>query len=115
MFAPMAWGVRWYLVGSVVLGLFGVLAGCSGGFFAQREPWRHEAEVQCLSSGAVKESEGIVRINTISGPGVCGAEFPLRVSILGDSAPLGFADDPRPPAALPYPGAPRWPVRPADG
>jgi hypothetical protein len=111
----MAWGVRWYLVGSIVLVLLGVLAGCSGGFFAQREPWRYEAEVQCLNSGAFREGEGIVRINPINGPGVCGADFPLKVSQLGESPPLQFADDPRPPAPLPYPGAPRWPVRPAEG
>jgi hypothetical protein len=110
----MAWGVRWYLVGSIVLGPLGVLAGCSGGFFAQREPWRHEAEVQCLNSGTVTEGDGIVRINSISGPGICGADFPLKISMLGESAPLGFGDDLRPPAPLPYP-APRWPVRPGNG
>src|SRR5262245_59849148 len=80
----MAWGVRWYLGGCVALGLFGVLAGCSGGgFFAEREPWRRDAEVQCINTGAVKESAGIVRIKSISGPGMCGADFPLRVSVLG--------------------------------
>src|SRR4030095_17089711 len=112
----MAWGVRWYLVGSVVLGLLGVLAGCSGGgIFAEREPWRHEAEVQCLSSGAVKEGAGIVRIKSIRGPGVCGADFPLKVSVLAESTVLGFGDDPRPPGAIPR-GAPagaaqpRWPI-----
>ena len=77
----MAWGVRWYLVGSIVLGLLGALAGCSGGgFFAEREPWRHEAEVQCLNTGVVKEGAGIVRIRPIQGPGGCGADFPLKVS-----------------------------------
>ena len=85
----MAWGVRWYRVGSIILGLLGVLAGCSGGgFFAEREPWRHEAEVQCLNMGAVKESAGIVRIRPIRGPGMCGADFPLKVSTLGESGPL---------------------------
>ena len=83
----MAWGVRWYLVGSVVLGVLGVLAGCSGGnMFAEREPWRHEAEAQCINSGAVKEGAGMVRIKAISGPGVCGADFPLKVSALGEGA-----------------------------
>ena len=44
-----------YLVGSFVLVS---LAGCGRGFFqsAEREPWRAEAEVACLKSGAVKES-----------------------------------------------------------
>jgi len=111
----MAWGVRWYLVGSVVA--LGVLAGCSGGgFFAQREPWRHDAEVDCLNSGAVREGAGIVRINPIRGPGMCGADFPLKVSILGESAALGYNDDLRPPAAIPGgAGAPRWPIaKPGD-
>jgi hypothetical protein len=107
----MAWGVRWYLVGSVVLGVLGLLAGCSGGgWFAEREPWRHEAEVQCLESGAVRESAGIVRIKAIRGPGMCGADFPLKVSMLGEGGPLGYTDDPRPPGAIPGGAAPsRWP------
>jgi hypothetical protein len=112
----MAWGVRWYLVGSIILGLLGVLAGCSGGgFFAEREPWRHEAEVQCLNTGAVKESAGIVRIRPIRGPGMCGADFPLKVSILGESGPLGYSDELRPPGDIPRGAAPpRWPIRPAE-
>jgi extensin-like protein len=109
----MARGVRWYLIGLGGFGVLGVLAGCSGGgFFAQREAWRHEAEVQCLNSGAVKEAAGIVRIKAISGPGMCGADFPLRVSMLGESAALGYSDDPRPPGAIPNGSAPsRWPIR----
>src|SRR5919109_4875452 len=115
----MAWGVRWYLVGSGVLGLLGVLAGCSGGYmFAEREPWRREAEVECLNSGAVKEGAGIVRIKSISGPGACGADFPLRVSSLGESTALGFSDELRPPGAIPGTtgSAPaRWPMgRPGE-
>src|SRR5262249_60569339 len=109
----MAWGVRWYLVGSVAA--LGVLAGCSGGgFFAQRELWRHDAEVDCLNSGAVREGAGIVRINPIRGPGMCGADFPLKVSILGESAPLGYSDDLRPPATIPSGASPRWPIAKPD-
>ena len=97
----MAWGVRWYLVGSVVLGVLGVLAGCSGGnLFAEREPWRHEAEVQCINAGAVKEGAGIVRIKAINGPGMCGADFPLQgVGRSARARSLGFSDDLRPPGA----------------
>jgi len=107
----MAWGVRWYPVG--VLSVLGVLAGCSGGnIFVEREPWRHDAEVQCLNTGAVKESAGVVRIKEIRGPGMCGADFPLKVSLLGESTPLGYTDDPRPPSAIPRGAAPqRWPIR----
>ncbi|MEH6949780.1 extensin family protein [Nitrobacter sp. NHB1] len=101
--------VALYLVGSVVLVS---LAGCGRGFFqtAEREPWRAKAEVACLKSGEVKESAELVRIRPISGPGICGAEFPLKVSALGESPAYGFADeDIRPPASIGR-NQPRWPV-----
>jgi hypothetical protein len=105
----MTRGVRLYLVGSFVLVS---LAGCGRGFFqsAEREPWRAEAEIACLKSGAVKETPELVRIDPISGPGVCGAEFPLKVATLGESSgSFGFADDDlRPPGLIG--NQPRWPV-----
>jgi hypothetical protein len=104
----MTRGVRLYLVGSIVLVS---LAGCGRGFFqAEREPWRAEAEAACLKSGAVKESADIVRISPISGPGVCGAEFPLKVAAIGEAgSSYGFADEElRPPA--PIGNQPRWPI-----
>lgn len=105
----MTRGVRLYLVGSLVLVS---LAGCGRGLFqtAEREPWRAEAEAACLKSGAVKESADLVRIDPISGPGVCGAEFPLKVAALGEgSSAYGFADDSlRPPASVG--NQPRWPI-----
>src|SRR5689334_2558913 len=107
----MTRGVRLYLVGSFVLVS---LVGCGRGFFsAEREPWRAEAEIACLKSGAVKEGPDLVRIEPISGPGMCGAEYPLKVAALGESAgSFGFADDSlRPPAAIG--NQPRWPVNPA--
>ena len=96
-----------YLVGSLVLVS---LAGCGRGFFqAEREPWRAEAEVACLKSGAVKEGPDRVRIEPISGPGACGADYPLKIALLGEgSSTFGFADDLRPPA--PIGNQPRWPV-----
>jgi extensin-like protein len=101
-----------YLVGSIVLVS---LAGCGRGFFqtAEREPWRAEAEIACLKSGAVKESLDVVRIDPISGPGVCGAEFPLKVAALGESSgAYGFADeDLRPPGDIGG-NQPRWPAAP---
>ncbi len=108
----MTRGVRLYLVGSFVLVS---LAGCGHGFFqsAEREPWRAEAEIACLKSGAVKESPDLVRIEPISGPGMCGADYPLKVAALGESpGSFGFADDDlRPPADIA--NQPRWPVNPA--
>jgi hypothetical protein len=111
----MTRGVRLYLVGSFVLVS---LAGCGRGFFsAEREPWRAEAEIACLKSGAVKETPELMRISPISGPGICGAEFPLKVAALGESSgSFGFADDDlRPPANVG--NQPRWPItqpRPAS-
>jgi hypothetical protein len=99
-----------YLVGSIVLVS---LAGCGHGFFqtAEREPWRAEAEVACLKSGAVKESLEVVRIDPISGPGVCGAEYPLKVAAFGEApGSYGFTDEEmRPPANIGG-NQPRWPV-----
>src|ERR1700674_4204368 len=103
----MTRGVRLYLVGSFVLVS---LAGCGRGLFQseEREPWRAEAEIACLKSGAVKESADLVRISPISGPGICGAEFPLKVAALGESnGSLGLADELRPPADIG--NQPRWP------
>jgi hypothetical protein len=105
----MTRGVRLYLVGSFALVS---LVGCSGGFFsAEREPWRAEAEIACLKSGAVKESADIVRIDPISGPGMCGADYPLKVAALGESlGSFGFADeDLRPPGLIG--NQPRWPIQ----
>jgi Extensin-like protein C-terminus len=105
----MTRGVRLYLVGSFVLVS---LAGCGRGFFQseEREPWRAEAEIACLKSGVVKESADLVRINPISGPGICGAEFPLKVAAFGEgNSSFGFADDDlRPPGNVG--SQPRWPI-----
>lgn len=103
----MTRGVCWFVVGSLVLV---TLAGCGRGFMtAEREPWRAEAEKACLKSGAVKETADLVRIDPISGPGACGAEFPLKVAALGEGmSSLGYADDLRPPGSIG--NQPRWPV-----
>src|SRR5262245_29951193 len=103
-------GVRWTMVG--VLVLVG-LAGCGRGFmqYAQREPWRGQAEVACLQSGTVREGPGLVRIATIEGPGVCGATHPLKVAAFGGSSVFGFADEAvRPPGGIPNAGPSRWPI-----
>ena len=104
-----------FVVGS---GVLVTLAGCGRGFMqygGEREPWRREAEVACLNSGTVKESAGIVKISPIEGPGMCGADYPLKVSALGDGSALGYVDEPvRPPGSIagasrPAP-QPRWPI-----
>jgi len=108
----MSRGVRFYLGSSVVLLL--VLAGCGRVMWntGERPAWRHEAEVACLKSGAVKLGGGVVQIEPIEGPGVCGADFPLKVSELGEAgAPaMSYSDDMRPPASIPGGAMPNWPV-----
>ena len=90
------------------------LAGCGRNyFFAEREAWRHEAEVACLKSGTVKESAVLIRTEPIRGPGMCGANFPLKVTALGESnAAIGYSGDPRPPGAIPNAGPQpsEWPI-----
>ena len=86
-----------------------LLAGCAGHYLVQREPWRKDAELACLQSGAVRESGTIVRVEPINGPGMCGADFPLKVAALGDQPLLGYSDL-RPPAEVPNAGPKRWPV-----
>jgi hypothetical protein len=100
-----------YLVGSLVLVS---LAGCGRGFFTvEREAWRAEAEAACLKSGTVKESATVVRISPISGPGSCGAEYPLKVASLGDTlSAIGYSADLRPPGGIPNANQPRWPINP---
>jgi hypothetical protein len=95
----MTRGVRLYLVGSFALL---ALAGCGGGWLMeQREAWRHEAEVACLKSGSVKFTSSVTQVAAINGPGMCGADFPLKVAALGESPLMSFADDLRPPGGIP--------------
>jgi len=87
-------GLAFSIGGGVVLL---ALAGCGRGYFmeAQRAPWRHDAEVECMKSGAVKV--GVVQIDPIEGPGACGMDFPLQVTALGEASPaMSYADELRP-------------------
>jgi hypothetical protein len=108
----MKGGLHFYIAGSVMLL---ALAGCGRGFLqtGERATWRHEAEVTCLKSGAVKIGAGVVQISPIEGPGMCGADFPLKVAALGESSAVGYADDLRPPGDIPNGSSaqmPRWPL-----
>lgn len=92
------------------------LAGCGRNyFFTERDAWRHEAEVACLKSGTVKESAVLIRSEPIRGPGMCGADFPLKVTALGESnAAIGYSGDMRPPGSIPNGRSqqPDWPIAP---
>ncbi len=93
---------RFYLTGSVVLLLL-ALAGCGRSMLqtGERAAWRHQAEATCMKSGAVKMGAGVVQIEPIEGPGMCGADFPLKVAALGGASPaIGYGDEMRPPAAI---------------
>jgi Extensin-like protein C-terminus len=104
----MRGGALFSLAGVVLLL---ALAGCGRSFLhtAERAPWRHDAEVSCLKSGHVKIGTGVVQMQPIEGPGVCGADFPLKVALLGESSALGYADDLRPPGTVPAREQPNWP------
>jgi hypothetical protein len=109
----MKGGARFYFAGAGVLLL--ALAGCGRSLlqYGERAPWRHQAEVTCLKSGAVKIGAGVVQISPIEGPGMCGADFPLKVAALGESSAIGYADDLRPPGAIPNASSaqmPNWPA-----
>jgi len=115
----MASKVRKCLAGFVVAVGLGALAACSGGgFMGEREAWRKEAESRCIGAGSVREGPGVVRISAINGPGMCGADFPFKVSSLGVPMAMSFGDDLRPPGSIPNGtrGAqPRWPVNDQPG
>ena len=103
--------VHFYIAGGVALL---ALAGCGRSFlhYGERASWRHEAEVTCLKSGTVKLGAGVVQMEPIEGPGMCGAEFPLKVAVLGEGTAMGYADDVRPPEGIPNASMaqPRWPA-----
>jgi hypothetical protein len=98
------------LAGTVVLL---TLAGCGRGFlnFGERPAWRHDEEVACLKSGTVKIGAGVEQMKPIEGPGMCGADFPLKVALLGESSAMSYGDDLRPPGDIPNGGVnqPHWP------
>ncbi|MDI1346893.1 MAG: extensin family protein [Pseudolabrys sp.] len=93
------------------LGVLLALAGCGRSMMLQgeRAPWRHQAEAQCMQSGAVKVGGGVVAIQPIEGPGMCGADFPLKVAALGESPRMSYSDVPRPPGSVSDGSQPNWP------
>jgi hypothetical protein len=89
-----------FLIGGLTVLL--ALSGCGRGFMqAERPAWRHQAEAQCMQSGAVKLGYGVVQAKPIEGPGMCGADYPLKVSALGEpNTRIGYSDAPRPPGGI---------------
>lgn len=70
------------LVRFALAGLSGAafLAGCGFVKFEPREAWRAEAELSCMRSGIVRESQWIRSTKPIDGPGPCGTDLPLKVA-----------------------------------
>jgi hypothetical protein len=104
-------GVRLSVAG-VMLALL-ALAGCGRSFLqGERAAWRHEAEVTCMKAGTVKLGGAVVQMQPIEGPGICGADFPLKVAALGEASPaMSYSDDLVPPGSIPNASArmPNWP------
>ncbi len=61
---------------------FGALAGCSDYQHAERPPWRVQAEDVCLAKGLVTETSSVRAFHELSGPGICGAVHPFKVTAL---------------------------------
>lgn len=64
----------------VALGGLVFLSGCGFLRFEPREAWRAQAEIACMRSGIVRESQWIRPAKPIDGPGPCGTDLPLKVS-----------------------------------
>jgi hypothetical protein len=63
------------------------LSGC-GRWFEERPAWRTEAEEACMSSKVVQASAFISRAQEISGPGICGMDYPFRVAAFNEGRVL---------------------------
>ena len=71
----------------VALSLTGLgLTGCGLFRFEQREPWRAQAEEACLSQRLVQPSAYMALSSKIDGPGVCGMDYPFKVSAFNNGS-----------------------------
>jgi hypothetical protein len=79
--------MRHGLVAFFALSLIGLgLTGCGLFQFEQREPWRAQAEEACLSQRLVQPSAYMALSSKIDGPGVCGMDYPFKVSAFNNGA-----------------------------
>ncbi|MFL4994515.1 MAG: extensin family protein [Microvirga sp.] len=79
--------MRHGLVAFFALSLIGLgLTGCGLFRFEQREPWRAQAEEACLSQRLVQPSAYMALSSKIDGPGVCGMDYPFKVSAFNNGA-----------------------------
>jgi hypothetical protein len=73
----MARGHVRYLVGLLVLS---ALMGCRVFDYEEREPWRAQAEAQCLAEQRLQPSSFVAPSAEINGKGTCGMTRPLQVA-----------------------------------
>jgi len=70
-------GVSWSFIAPLIaLGL----VGCRYFGFEEREPWRAEAEEQCIAEGAVQRSAYVEMGSALNGKGTCGMTRPFKVA-----------------------------------
>jgi hypothetical protein len=75
------------LVAFFALSLVGFgLTGCGLFRFEQREAWRSQAEEACLSQRLVQPSAYMALSSKIDGPGVCGMDYPFKVSAFNNGS-----------------------------
>lgn len=67
------------------------LAACGGLRREQRAEWRAQAEIACIKAGKVRETPYVKISKSIDGPGVCGANYPMKVSALTSAVPQQVA------------------------
>jgi hypothetical protein len=68
-------------VAFLALALVGLaLTACGFNRFAEREPWRAQAEEACLAQKLVRPSAYMSMASEINGPGVCGIVHPFKVA-----------------------------------
>ena len=75
----MARGVAWYLVAPLVLT---GLVGCRFVGYEERDPWRTQAEEQCLAERLVQPTAFVEPGSAIDGPGTCGMTRPFKVAAM---------------------------------
>lgn len=72
---------------SVSVGAAIAVSACGGIRREQRAEWRAQAELACIKSGKVRQTPYVKISTSINGPGVCGANYPMKVSALTSVVP----------------------------
>lgn len=73
---------RMVLFSLVAASVSAAVGGCGSFRREQRPEWRNQAELSCLKSGKVRETQYVKISKAIDGPGICGANYPMKVSAL---------------------------------